>query len=233
MELMCEVSAQFPVAVIGLTGTLDAGSASAAEVTLWECLAAMPAALVLDASALEKVTPEGLAKLAELAESAARWPGVPVLFCGHEAADGHYRYLIGVPTASAAREVLAGVVLPAREEIQLAPHSSSCGMARDFVAAACHRWGLRRSSRLAELLTSELVANGVMHARTPLCLTIRRQDHSIEISVRDEDPSLLDMVSTSDPRGFGLQLVAQLSDSWGIAKTGSGKVVWSRLPGVG
>ncbi len=233
MALTCQVRETFPVAVLSLSGELTAHDLGDAEQIILDSLATMPAALVLDAAELTFAADDGLDRLGELAESSAKWPGVPVVLVGPEFdVTPCRRYLICVPTVAAAREALAGVVVSAREHIGLPPEPSSCGRAREFVAAACAKWGVRRSARLAELVVSELVANGVMHAKTPLAVTVRRQDSGIEISVRDDNP-VMPSDSSGDPRGFGLQLVGALSEDWGIARTGRGKVVWTKLTGVG
>lgn len=233
MSLTCQVRETFPVAVVSLTGDLTADSIKQGfEQALLEALAGMPVAMVIDGRDSTTASDAALDRLGELAEAAATWPGVPVVLCNLDFVSAPARrYLIHAPTLSAAHEALAGVVVPAREALDLPPDPASCARAREFVAAVCARWGLKRSARLAELVISELVANGVMHARTPLGVTVRRQDKGIEISVRDLNPSFT-VPSAFDPRGFGLQLVASLSDSWGYAPTGSGKVVWTRLPGV-
>jgi len=69
----------------------------------------------------------------------------------------------------------------------------------------------------------------VVHARSGLDVTVRRFGEGIELSVRDDGLAKLPADLPPDPRGFGLQLVEAMSDAWGSAPTGSGKVVWTRL----
>jgi anti-sigma regulatory factor (Ser/Thr protein kinase) len=90
-----------------------------------------------------------------------------------------------------------------------------------------------RLGRLAAVIVSELVTNAVVHARTPLELTIRLSGADLFLSVRDGDPRLLANpgggVDERSGYGRGLLIVDTMSDGWGCAPTGEGKVVWARL----
>ena len=232
--LLSRVDKRFPVTVVALAGNLDAQTVGDAESILWDCLAEMPCALVIDGAELT-CDAQGWQWLSGLHERAASWPGAPVsLVGGSGPVNGSVSGLAAIaryPSVESALESQGALAAGQRRQATLPPDPSSCGYARELVAKACDEWGLRRPRRLAELLISELVANGVMHARTDLMVTVRLCDEALELSVRDQSPRVIPPPE-ADPRGFGLQLVAQLSDSWGWASVGSGKVVWSRLPGV-
>jgi hypothetical protein len=116
-----------------------------------------------------------------------------------------------------------------RHSLSLRPVPQAPADAREFVAKVCHGWGIKRPVRLAQILISELVSNAVLHARSDLDVTVRRFGEGIELSVRDDGLAKLSDDLPPDPRGFGLQLVEAMSDAWGSAPTGSGKVVWTRL----
>ena len=83
----------------------------------------------------------------------------------------------------------------------------------------------------ARLAVSELVANAVVHARSPFTLGYS-VDGVLRVAVTDDDP-------TSDPRpqdaepgrigGMGLRLVADMSRSWGVERTATSKTVWCEL----
>ncbi len=228
--LLSRVDKRFPVTVVALTGNLDAQTVGDAESILWDCLAEMPCAVVIDGAELT-CDAQGWQWLSGLHERAASWPGATVsLVGGAGSANGSFPIAL-YPSLEIALESQGALAAGQRRQAALPPDPSSCGYARELVAKACDEWGLRRPRRLAELLISELVANGVMHARTDLVVTVRLCDDALELSVRDQSPRAIP-APQADPRGFGLQLVAQLSDSWGWASVGSGKVVWSRLPGV-
>ncbi len=84
---------------------------------------------------------------------------------------------------------------------------------------------------VAQLLTSELVTNAVVHARTDFELEIAITESGPRITVQDcssaapqRRPPSVDLAS-----GRGLALVAGLSSAWGWELTPSGKRVWFEL----
>jgi anti-sigma regulatory factor (Ser/Thr protein kinase) len=81
------------------------------------------------------------------------------------------------------------------------------------------------------LLTSELVSNVVLHARTPVELTVRSAQGVLRVEVGDHSPQL-PIVKDYDRTavtGRGLQLVAALADRWGVEPSDNGKVVWFEI----
>lgn len=74
----------------------------------------------------------------------------------------------------------------------------------------------------AELMTSELVANALQHADleedAPVGLDIDLTEAAVRVTVVDAGPGFDAEwdVPTSDPGGWGLVLVARISDRWGI-----------------
>jgi anti-sigma regulatory factor (Ser/Thr protein kinase) len=107
---------------------------------------------------------------------------------------------------------------------------------------AARRWTCQRLTRLgvdestaqaAALLVSELATNAVLHTRAARFTVCLDAAHDIEIAVLDHDPAHPPCTrATGDEElsGRGLVLVQALSDGWGVATTGGGKVVWTRLP---
>ena len=84
----------------------------------------------------------------------------------------------------------------------------------------------------ALLLTSELVTNAVLHARTGVELSVVTGMGAIHVEVSDDDPGVprqrtadLDALG-----GRGLALVAALAGDWGVRLAPPGKVVWFELP---
>lgn len=126
--------------------------------------------------------------------------------------------------------------------------------ARRFVRAALADWtelGVPAAAgvtdRLAEdavLLVSELVTNAVVHAGTAVELLCRLDEagpgedtDALVIEVSDHHPSRAVRGEQGGPAlpgtpeyGRGLQLVASLSESWGITYRTGTKTVWGRLP---
>jgi anti-sigma regulatory factor (Ser/Thr protein kinase) len=85
----------------------------------------------------------------------------------------------------------------------------------------------------AMLLTSELVTNGVLHAATPLTLTLRAEGDALRVEVEDRDRTLPAPVpeEQSGPHGgFGLHIVERMAANWGCAPLDNGKTVWFEMP---
>ena len=81
------------------------------------------------------------------------------------------------------------------------------------------------------LLVTELVTNAILHARTPLQLTLESRPGRVRIGVEDESneqPSVR-RYETDAVTGRGLALVEELASSWGVDVTPSGKVVWCEV----
>jgi anti-sigma regulatory factor (Ser/Thr protein kinase) len=81
------------------------------------------------------------------------------------------------------------------------------------------------------LLVTELVTNAILHARTPLLLTLESHPGYVRICVDDQSddrPTRRDYDSDA-VTGRGLALVEQLATSWGVDTTPSGKSVWCEV----
>jgi anti-sigma regulatory factor (Ser/Thr protein kinase) len=80
------------------------------------------------------------------------------------------------------------------------------------------------------LLASELVTNGVVHAKSALHLVSRIGDGRLRVEVHDKSgqPPAQRAPDTTHG-GYGLQLVAALADSWGWVRTRGGKYVWAEV----
>jgi anti-sigma regulatory factor (Ser/Thr protein kinase) len=111
----------------------------------------------------------------------------------------------------------------------LPPEARSARRARVFVATVLDDWGCGHVADLVELLTSELVTNGILHAETGVDVRIDRSpDGTIRVSVGDEGagrPDLRD-VPLDAVRGRGLAMVHRGALRWGIDETPVGKEVW-------
>lgn len=115
------------------------------------------------------------------------------------------------------------------ELVDLEAVPSSAGVARSFVRAAFA--GLDQDSEdLALLLTSELVTNAILHARTPLQLGVLLDGGKALVCVADrldEGPALVPLRQSGDRfGGRGLALVADLAEAWGTTAHTGGKTVW-------
>lgn len=88
----------------------------------------------------------------------------------------------------------------------------------------------------AGLLVSELVTNSVMHGRvgsqSRLGLRLALENGRVRIEVRDEGRGFAEagvQAGADDPGGYGLFLVTQIADAWGIAESGDPTTVWFEL----
>lgn len=82
-------------------------------------------------------------------------------------------------------------------------------------------------------VASELVTNALMHGSPPVALDVCADGDVIEVVVRDSSasvPHVRDVREvTPGEGGYGLRIVAAMSDAWGTRPDGDGKAVWSRL----
>ncbi len=107
---------------------------------------------------------------------------------------------------------------------------STPAAARRFVAGALRAAGVTEGEAVP-VVVSELVTNSVLHAGTPSTVVVSVDTVSVRIEVHDADPTLPTM-RTPTPEtvtGRGLVLVDALTDRWGCAPDGAGKVVWFEL----
>jgi anti-sigma regulatory factor (Ser/Thr protein kinase) len=104
--------------------------------------------------------------------------------------------------------------------------------ARGFVADAMRRWG--HSGTLLQdsvLVVSELATNAVVHARSAFSVVARREGSGVRLSVHDLSTAkpVLRSAPLLAPSGRGLQLVADITNDWGVETTSAGKTVWAEL----
>lgn len=116
--------------------------------------------------------------------------------------------------------------------IDVDPVPASVGIARQFVRDASAGVGDELADVLV-LLTSELVTNAVLHARTPVQVGVVVDDEHVLVAVSDRVrlPAALVPRAYSHERlgGRGLAIVADASDEWGTTFHSGGKSVWFRL----
>lgn len=127
-----------------------------------------------------------------------------------------------------ARAVPASDVVVSTEHLHLDPLPRVVAEARSFIRehAPAMEEGL---TDVLLLLTSELVTNAVIHARTPIEVGITVTDRSVIVTVHDED---LGGQPAREGRegGWGLGLVRQLADDYDMERyAGDGKTAWFRV----
>ncbi|MEU8531178.1 ATP-binding protein [Streptomyces sp. NPDC048629] len=117
---------------------------------------------------------------------------------------------------------------------------------RHALRAMLRHWGGPGASDVAELLTSELVTNALIHTDQGAVVTatvVPDTSDTLRVEVRDFVPDLpapyvphADAGTHEATHGRGLVLVEALADAWGIQVQGQGqgkpgKVVWFELYG--
>jgi PAS domain S-box-containing protein len=115
--------------------------------------------------------------------------------------------------------------------LPLAATRDSARRARRFITEKLQSLGLADLVDAAQVAVSELVTNGVLHARTPLVVSVAEIRDGVRVGVRDGNAELpvprdygRDAIT-----GRGLTLVAALTDSVGVEPDGDGKTVWFTL----
>ena len=88
----------------------------------------------------------------------------------------------------------------------LDPDPVAASEARAFVTATCRKWQRDEDIDTIALLTSELVTNGVLHARTPLAVRLQDDSAGVRVEVHDEDPR------PPTPRGHRVNLLADIDE---------------------
>ncbi|MFF0966293.1 ATP-binding protein [Streptomyces sp. NPDC003703] len=86
------------------------------------------------------------------------------------------------------------------------------------------------------LVVSELVTNAILHGKTTrgrqVALVIDRDAKRIRVEVRDVGDGMPRQPLGGEPlpvSGRGLEIVASLSDAWGVIERVIGKTVWAEL----
>ncbi|MFD7550125.1 ATP-binding protein [Streptomyces sp. NPDC059578] len=93
-------------------------------------------------------------------------------------------------------------------------------------------WGRPGQAETAELLTSELVTNALVHTDRAAVLRVAAGPRRLRVEVRDfvrYRPRPRGPVPHEATGGRGLMLVESLSDRWGVRGLGIGKTVWFEL----
>jgi anti-anti-sigma regulatory factor/anti-sigma regulatory factor (Ser/Thr protein kinase) len=237
--LTCTVDREAPVGLVRLAGTLDVTTAPAVRATLMKCLAAHPDAIVLDVSRMRVNDDVVLSLFPAMSRHASGWPGTTLALAGPppELLDALNRMAVCrfLPTFASVANALADDA-PAssapRVREWLEPTPASLAIARSLVDRACRAWDLPQLSEAAQLIVTELVANGVRHARTEMQVSLAIRARYLHIAVRDRSTRRARLVSALEQyaeSGRGLVLVEAMAASWGCAPTSDGKAVWATL----
>ncbi|MFJ3659214.1 ATP-binding protein [Streptomyces sp. NPDC090119] len=104
--------------------------------------------------------------------------------------------------------------------------------ARRELRALLRHWDRPDRTGIAELLTSELVTNALVHTDDDAILTVVVSARGLRVEVRDfvaRGPLMRAPEPDEDTNGRGLILVQSLADAWGVRAHAVGKSVWFEL----
>lgn len=175
---------------------------------------------------------QGLAALIGVAESVtatdAAGIGEDLLARLAEAAEDDVAVVV-VRVPHPGRDGLVPTVSPRSRRWLLPSEPGSIGRARHAVLRTCQAWEIADVSS-AELVVSELVANGVLHGWGHLALRLFDTGDGLRIEVEDSNPSPPVTTDGHANRlgGYGMQIVERLAD-WGWRPNGTGKLVWAKV----
>lgn len=117
-------------------------------------------------------------------------------------------------------------------ELALPPDVASVTRARHYVRDTLTAFGVPDCADDAQLAVSELIANAVKHARTPLVLELTADADHLTVTVADGERELASQVQQHAlaESGRGLRIVAAVASEWGVEPRDGGKALWFRLP---
>ncbi|HEX4128316.1 MAG TPA: SpoIIE family protein phosphatase [Acidimicrobiales bacterium] len=187
-----------------------------------------------------EVITHGMERLANTATSIARagWPDHPAITLAsmlsvEERPDDIVVLCVNY-TGTTAGRISAPAVGTSRDgmsTLHLEPVVESTPVARHWVSA--HLRDLPAEvTGCAALLTSELITNAVLHAATPMCITLHTLPDRIRIDVADGNPAFpsIKEYGKDAATGRGLTLFNTLASNWGVQAVDGGKIVWFELP---
>jgi anti-sigma regulatory factor (Ser/Thr protein kinase) len=120
--------------------------------------------------------------------------------------------------------------------VTLQEHLSSAGSARRFTARMCRSAGVSiGASEVAVLLTSELVANAIVHGHSEprLTVTINRQGVQVEVGDLSSTTCANTKAGREAETGRGLAMVETCATRWGVRPNRRGKTVWFEVADTG
>jgi anti-sigma regulatory factor (Ser/Thr protein kinase) len=114
--------------------------------------------------------------------------------------------------------------------LTLHPHPRAAASARRFVASVTEGLVDDERARDLEVMVSEIVSNGVLHAETTMELVVASYDSTIRIELVDRGPGSPQVRPEPGPTGgYGLRIVEALARRWGVDNHPAGKIVWFEL----
>jgi anti-anti-sigma factor len=239
--LTIEFERTHPTARLRASGILDAQTAAHLSAALLEAVADQPTGVLVEVDQLT-FDDAGLSVLASVGEQNRTWPECGLVLVGpndrlHRALErtGIIEYIAMCPDLPTAMTHIAEFPTRPWRRVFIAADSNAPGVARAAVAEFCTGHGVgggTMGGETAQLVASELVTNAVVHAGTPIELTLRLVWPLLHIAVRDSGGGYAHIAGSVDETsesGRGLLLVDALSASWGNFVPPIGKIVWAAV----
>jgi anti-sigma regulatory factor (Ser/Thr protein kinase) len=117
-------------------------------------------------------------------------------------------------------------------QVELPPSADSVRTARRFLRETLASWDAEPLEWTASQAVSELVTNAVLHAGTPITVTLTLPgDGRLRVEVGDGSPRVPQQrrYGQRATTGRGIALVAGLAEAWGVETRPGGKTVWCEL----
>lgn len=123
---------------------------------------------------------------------------------------------------------------PLRLTTVMACKPTAPGNAREWLRSVTTSTGLDDNEGLSddlELCLSELITNATQAGAEIVSITVACKSDVVELSVTDDGPGMpvLQTTKPTDEHGRGLQIIAGVSQDWGVRSFGPGKTVWATL----
>jgi serine/threonine-protein kinase RsbW len=113
---------------------------------------------------------------------------------------------------------------------RLPPATRSAPRARERLRTVMGAWADEETRCEAELLLTELVANGVRHARSTMEIHLTVEHNLLRVEVRDRSPVAPVPREADEHGGRGVLILDALASSWGVlGHPDAGKTVWFEL----
>ncbi|GLY03481.1 hypothetical protein Acsp01_38600 [Actinoplanes sp. NBRC 101535] len=222
--------------LVRLTGVLDGDTAGPIRSTLFGVLATQPQAVVVDVTGLRVSHADALAVLRDVLADTRDWPGAQLALCAADAAPWQ---TAGWPVWPDPEHAFAALGTPDTEHrltAELEPAIGAARACREIITDACGRWDQPELIGNACIVVTEMVNNGVAHARTAMTLLLALDGDRMSVAVRDHStatPRFTGPVPVTSYGGRGLLLIDAVATRWGHLPLDDGKVVWALIePGV-
>ena len=111
------------------------------------------------------------------------------------------------------------------------PVPEAVAAVRRFVMRVLEHWGEYDLLFDAELVTSEMATNAVMHANSPFRARVERSGAVIRIAIEDSGVGGAERRAAAhdDLNGRGVEIIDALASQWGCDELLEGKVVWAEF----